>query len=238
MASEGPPTVATPPAKLFEVKSGDIFFQAFYSRPVFGLLQNAPSLSEQLFARLNRHGLRLSDIKIENGLGTLNEAQATASFLSLSTVVKIRLDTIEVNCFNARAVAEEQIGDLVIGALEAVKLHAPTLIFDAYTFALGMHGLLQGTTAVDFLQGFSNPPESRLGPLSGTGMVLYYGPSEGRLRAAVTADLSGVIDGALFLRPTAVWQASAVPISSLPTLGRAFIDDAMKQFNIEVRWES
>ncbi|MBI4482809.1 MAG: hypothetical protein HY652_07965 [Acidobacteria bacterium] len=174
-------------------------------------------------------------MKLESGGGSLAEVQLTCSLLAYSAIVRVRLDMAETHFLNVLSVTEEQIADVVVGVLEAVKLHAPTALFKLYTFAIGLHGVIEGVRARDLLSTYTKAPDDELGNLDGSGAVFYYGETNERTRAAVTVDLSAVIENGLFVRPTVVRDASRVAIRSLPSLGAAFMDQALKQLRLRRR---
>jgi len=219
----------------FELKSGDSQFQALLVEPLLSSFQDSSGLVQQLFVRLGKHGLKLADVKFEAGGGTLAEVQWTCCLIAYSVIVRIRLDNVEVHCFNFRAVTQEQLGDVIVGALEAVKSHVPTAAFKLYTLSYGLHGLVAGTPAVQFLASYAHPPEPELGPLTGSGAVFYYGETTERARSTLVVDLSAAIDNGVYVRPTAVWDASRVAIGSLPGLATAFVHDALRQVGLILR---
>ena len=157
--SDANASVSTPGEKMkFESRSGELYFQTLFTEPAFTLFQNLPGLTQHVFARLNRHGLRLADMKFEIGNGSLAEHQLTCSLLNYSTSVRFRIDTVEINSFNLHHLSEEQIGDVAVSALEALKLYSAATIFATYQLSVAAHGVVGGASGQEFVRRFTNPP--------------------------------------------------------------------------------
>ena len=129
-----------------------------------------------VFERLHPHGLRLADMKIEAG-GSLADFQLTASLLSHSTMVRIRLDSVEIHCYNAGTTTADRIDNVVVSILEGLQQDSPDLELVSLTSSLGLHGIVGGVSALDFLSEFSGSPDVALGPPDGSGAALYFGES-------------------------------------------------------------
>ena len=235
MTTKRPGQSNNPETVGYKLESGDVHFYAFFSEPSFGLFEDSPNLCQQLFGRLSPHGVRLADVKLEAGAGTLGEVQLTVSLLSYSAVVRIHLDYIELQWFNVRAVTEEQIGDVAIAVLEAVKLHAPAVNYQTYTFWVDVHGTVEELSPMRFLSEYVKPGEPKLGPLTGTGVIFYYGAMNERTHATLTVEHSLTVTEGIHIRPWVAWDATRVPVRSLPGLARAFVTEALVGLRLSAR---
>ena len=218
----------------FAISNSDLVFRGLYSEPVFALLQNGADLCQGLYGALKDYGVGLSDIKLETGSGTTADLHLFVSVLSTSTVIRVRLDSVEVHCLNLKATGGERIGELAVGVLEAVKRHSEAVQFNVFTVAIAMHGALEGIPVTDFVQKYSRLPAPNLGPLTGSGAVFYYGAVGDQIQAALTLDHSATLTGGLFLRPTVVWDAVKVPLSRLRIAGQEFYDAVLRELGLEV----
>jgi len=57
----------------FHVEKADLLFEAAFEKPDFALLRDTSGLLEHLFRRLEPHGLRLNDLRLERGAGGLGD---------------------------------------------------------------------------------------------------------------------------------------------------------------------
>jgi hypothetical protein len=218
----------------YEMRSGSIQVRAVFPAPVFSLFQDLPGLCAGLFGRLRPYGAALADMKLNQGGGSLGEAHLDVSLPSASTVVGIRLDRVEVNCFSVRSTEEQMLGEVVVGAIETVRQHTKVEVA-TYDFTTAVHGVLDGVTTPEYLARFVSARGIDLGPLAGVGSVLYFGPSGQRRGASVTIDLSVVTVGGLFLRIGAIWDGASVSAADLPRCGRQLFDDVTRQLALVVR---
>ena len=219
----------------FELQSGDLLVRASFPEPVFDLFQDFPDLGQRLHRSLATYGAGLGDMKFEGTWGSLGDAHLSVSFLRLSAVLRVRLDQIELHCFDARNLQEDDLAAVFVRTSQVLVEHDPAPAVASYSLAVGLHGLLAGVTAATFIERFVSAKDLQLGPPSGVGTVLYFGPSKGRSSASVTMDLSALVAGGLFLRANATWDASTLDVHALQSAGREFIDQVTSQLGLAVR---
>ena len=82
----------------FVVSRSDVTFEASYQRPEFGLFREDAGLFTRLVSRLSSYGLKLSDMKVERGSGTLAEIHLFFYLLDYLLTVRVRLDRAEIYC--------------------------------------------------------------------------------------------------------------------------------------------
>lgn len=77
------------PTKL-NVAKADLNLESAFAQPEFGLFRDATSLLHQLFARLQPHGLRLPDMKIERGTGSIGDYHVACHLYNFRMGVLVR----------------------------------------------------------------------------------------------------------------------------------------------------
>lgn len=219
----------------FELKSGDLQVRAAFAQPAFGLFQDFPGLCQRLYGSLASYGVGLGDMKFEGTAGSLGDVHLAVTVLRASAVVRVRMDYIELQCFNVRNAVEKDLADVFVQTSEVIAEHSPVAVTANYSLAVGLHGSLDGFPTGSFIQRFVTAQGLQLGPPSGVGAVLYFGPHDSRLGASVTMDLSAVVPDGLFLRSNAIWEASSVDARALPAKGREFFDQVTTQLGLTVR---
>jgi hypothetical protein len=214
------------------LKNSEIQYQAILERPRFDWIQNWPRLSESIYERLQPLGLRLADIKVE-AVGSFADFLLTASLLNHSTLIRLRLDRVEVECYNVSA-ASKVLDEIVVSVLEGIKADDSQLRFSAMTSAVSLHGDVDGMSAHEFLSRFSRAGGIELGPLEGAGTALYFGESGRRTSANVTLDRSARQPGWVFVRLSAFWNASSVKPAELPGLTGDLISEAFGRLGLTI----
>ena len=218
----------------FNVARADVSLESTYAQPDFGLFRDTTGLVGHLFGRLQPHGLRTQDVKIERGDGSVADFRIACHLFNYRLGVLVRTEKVESACLNVLEGEVEQFAAVTIDALSAVKEHQPSIVFRSHTVAVTMHGALEGASTGDYLSRFATNIPSGLGPLTGCGGVMYFGTEGDRILSSVTVDLSGVVPGGLFVRAYAVWDASKVEPSVLPARVRAFVRRAVEAFGLDV----
>jgi hypothetical protein len=218
-------------AVAFRAERGDLFFQATFSKPMFALWRSPDQLFELLFRTLSKHGLQLHDLKWAQST-SVGDAQLNFHLFSYAAVVRIRVDRVEIEVFNALAVNDEQLQDATTGLVNALRGHNAEVSPVAYIVAMGYHGTLANGSPKDFARALTAAAPEAGGPSTGAGAVFYYGPSDDRVSSAVTIDRSAVLPEALFFRVQMVWDASRIEIGTLATRSRQYAERAFEAFGL------
>jgi hypothetical protein len=218
----------------FNVAKGDLTFEAGFVQPEFGLLRDPSGLLSQLYRRLEPHGLRLTDLRIERRAGSPADSHVLCYLFNHLMMVRIRVERIEVVCSD---LPQEQLRKFEAGitdTLRAVKDHLPSVAFRAFTLAVGLHGRLDGQPLRQYLGHFGTNAPKELGPLTGSGTVFYFGPEGDRLLSSLTVDMSALIPDALYVRAQAVWDATKVSVESVSGQAEEFVRNALSRLGLEV----
>lgn len=217
----------------FSAAKADLSFEAGWGRPEFALFRDTQGLLRHVFMRLEPHGLRLADMRIERGAGSAADFHLLCYLFNLWMTTRIRLDRVEVYCSELPQDYVKKIGAAIVDTVLAVRNHFPETSYRSYTLAVGLHGLLEGQSVKQFLSGFAVNAPGGLGPLIGNGAVFYFGPEGERLLSSVTVDMSAVVSEALYVRTHVVWDAKQVSIEAFPELGERFVRQAVGHLGLE-----
>ena len=153
--------------KRFVVSQGHLSVQADFSEPQFRFFLEPAVFYERLFRRLASHGLTASEMKLEWGDQTLGDYHLRCTLLGHGATLRFRVERVEM-AFDFPGADEAQAAEVVRGVLEVVATHLPGSTFRAYSADLGVHGLVNGTSAKDFLASFVRPAP-QIGPGVGCG---------------------------------------------------------------------
>lgn len=220
-------------ATTLEVVKAELSFEAAFPQPEFGLLRDAPAISHHLFKRLAPHGLRLNDLRIERGGGNLGDLHLLCYLFNYRMTIKVRLERIEVLCTELPRDDIERFKAAILDVLGAVVDYQPTLSFQAFAVAVGLHARLEGLTARDYLARLVARVPQGLGPAAGNGAVYYFGPSGDRLLTTVTADVSAALSDGLYLRIHGVWDAKKVAPAALAPAVELFVQRALDSLELQ-----
>jgi len=221
------------PIKL-EVVRGDLTFEAGFARPEFELLRDPAGLLRNVFKRLEPYGLRLPDLRVERGAGSVGDSHVLCYLFNYLMVARIRIERLEVVCSDLPRAHLEKFKPAIVDTLGAVKDHLPAVQFRAFALTVGLHGTFEGQSARGYLAQFvSNNPKG-LGPPAGSGTVFYYGPEGDRLLCSLTVDVSAGVPDAVYVRTHAMWDATRVNIESLPALADGFVREGLDRLGLEL----
>jgi len=150
------------------VLRGDSLFQAQFSEPAFRALKDVPAVAESVFKRLTRYGLQLTDIKIEQPPdGSLGAARLTWPMFNFLVTVSVRLEHVEVQCYDTARVASPDLTAATLDVLQGVGAFLATPPFSTYSLALGIHGVIEDGKAATLLSRFVGAHRNLLVLLSG-----------------------------------------------------------------------
>ncbi len=218
----------------FHVGRADLHFEAGYNEPEFALLRDPAGMISQIFKSLARHGVRLSEIRIERGASSAADFHVLCYLFNFWMTIRIRVDRMEVICSEFPRDYAEKYGAAIVDSLGAIRSFKPELNFRAYALVIGLHGTLESNSTGRFLSRFAANIPSGLGPAVGTGTVMYFGPEGERQMCAVTVDRSAVLQDALFVRTHVVWDAKRVESQDLPKMAGAFVRQALSEIGLHL----
>lgn len=217
----------------FVVSRSDVTFEAGYPQPEFGLFREDAGLFARLVRRLSSHGLKLSDMKVERGSGTLAEVHLFFYLLEYLLTVRIRLDRTEIYCSH---LTEENKKRVVAASVETLDCIRESIggQYRAYAISMNIHGLLENQSAKAFLSRLIAAPPADVGSVTGNAVAYYFSAVDDRIASSLTFDVSAAAADGLYARPQATWDASRLPIAQLADRAEEFVRHAIGSFGIEV----
>lgn len=217
------------------VVRADLSVESVYVSPAFGIFRDTPALLERLSARLQSHAPQLQNMKLERGTdNSFGDLHVVCHLYAFRVGVRVYAEKVSVICINVLDNEVERFSSLIVDALSAVKEYQPTVAFRTHTMSVALHGTLGGKSVREYLSTFVRNVPSGLGPHTGNGGVMYYGPEDDRILSTMTVDLSAMVSDGLFVRPYVVWDAKKVEIGALPVRAAGFIRQALGAFGLEV----
>ncbi|MGH7182315.1 MAG: hypothetical protein ACREJN_10100 [Nitrospiraceae bacterium] len=220
--------------KDFEVLKAELAVEAAYAQPMFNIFDDLASLPEKVFRRLEKYGLKLSELKAENS-AILGERHLNCSLFNYVMTVKIRYDKVEINCSDLPRSHVDAFIAGILDALGAVKDASPEMSFKTFAISHVLHGKIEGQTTMEFLDRMIAKIPEGLGPPTGSGAVFYYGQESDRLMSILVVDMSAIVRDALFIRINEVWDGSRTPVESVPKLAQDFSAQALRAIGLQLK---
>lgn len=212
----------------FQVEKGDLLFEASFEGPDFAFFQDTAGLLRHLFQRLERYGLRLNDLRVERGTGSVAEFHVLCYLFNYWMTIRVRVDRAEVMCANLPKEDVETLKAVILDVLTAIRDHRPNLTYRAFGLAVGLHGRPEGMASKDYLSRFVSSVPKNLGPLTTNGVVFYFGPDAERLLSALTVDASALVSNGVYLRLQGTWDGKRVAPEALPDLADQFLRQSVE----------
>lgn len=219
----------------FHVERADLHFEAGYNEPEFALFRDTAELLRHLFKKLEPHGARLSDIRIERGDGSAADFHVLCYLFNFWMTIRIRVDRIEIICSVFPRDYADKFGAAIVDTLDAISSFRGDISFRAYALVIGLHGSVDGNSTEKFLSRFATNIPTGLGPSVGTGTVMYFGPANERQMCAVTVDRSAIVQDALFVRTHVAWNAKKIESQNLPKIADVFVRQALTEVGLKLR---
>ena len=210
-----------------DVGKADLTFEAGFPQPEFGIFRDGAALLHHLFKRLEPYGLRLNDLRVERGAANVGDHQIICYLFNFWMTVRIRIDRIEVICSELPRDYVEKFTGAILEVLSSIKDYQPDLSFRTFGVAVGLHAKLEGLLAREYLAGLVPNVLQNLGPSTGGGGIFYFGAEGNRLFASISADVSAMVQDAVYLRIHGVWDAKKVAPDSLSEVAEVLVRQAL-----------
>ena len=217
----------------FVVSRSDVTVEAGYQQPQVGIFQSQAGILPQLVTRLTPHGLRLSDVKLERGNGSLGDLHLFCYLLDYVLTVRIRVDRTEIYCPHLTEENKKRVSAAAVATLACVRDHIGSE-YRAYGFSMNIHGLMENQSTKAFLGRLVTPVPAGVGAVAGNGVAYYFAPLSDRIASSLTFDVSAVTADGLFVRTLATWDASFVRLDSLAERAEEFVRQMFGSFDIEI----
>lgn len=217
----------------FDVSRADCTLEAAYQGPKFAALAESAALLTRLFEATERHGVKLSDIKIERGGGSFADFHILFYLFDFLLTVRVRIERVEIFCSYLSNENVQRFSAAAVDVLNAVRAHLKS-DYKAYTLSLNLHGTLYEFDTKKFLGQFAGAISPDIGPIVGHGVAYYLGTEDDRLFGSLTLDLSAPVPGGLFARPQATWDGGRVKAEDIITRAEQFVRRSLGAVGLEL----
>lgn len=220
------------------VAQGSLSYEGVFSRPAFGLIGSLPSLLDRVYTRMEKFGLRASDLRLEAPTQSLAEACVSWTLAAISAVARIRTIKVEVSFLDLKRIGGDQASAIISESAEAVRDLLPDFAVRSHSINLAVHGLLEGIAFEDFMQLHTTKAPTGLGPGLGCGVVYYFGPEAGRDGSSFVIDKSFVVSGGLFFRANVIIDGTRVAMNQIELPVSNYIKLGLEKLDLELSWSA
>ena len=217
--------------KNFELLKAELMIEVNYAQPMFNIFDTS-SLVATVFKRLEKYGLKLSDLRAEH-TAVIGERHLHCYLFNYVMTVKIRFDKIEITCTDFPQSQVNNFASAIQDVLEAVKESSQQISYKTLGVALACHGRIEEQAAWNFLKKMPAQIPSGLGPPTGGAIAFYFGQENDRLFSSITLDMSTIIRDALFLRIQATWDGSRVAAEFLEKMTKEYFVQALGSIGLQ-----
>jgi hypothetical protein len=219
-STSGSPTMSSTP---FRIERSELNVQLSFASPFWPLANNIAALYSGLLKHLGDLGVTSYGIKTDSADGSLGAFNVNFWMLNFGVIARIRLDGVELNSPSFGVDADQL--ERAFRALDQSLHEAQSdLAYSGYVVTVGMHGRVEGTGSNEFLDKFTRNAPAGLGKSMGSGAVFYFEGTSPTTLLSVSADLSAVVAGGLFVKVHSVFDESMKPEGL-----RAFAEQQLEQ---------
>ncbi|MBI4263198.1 MAG: hypothetical protein HY657_02380 [Acidobacteria bacterium] len=194
----------------FQIERSELNIQLPFSRPFWPIANNIALLYSGLLNHLREFGVTPQGIRPDAADGSLGAFNVNFWLLQFGVLARIRLESIELNAptFN---VDVDRLERAFLGLDRALREAERDLAYANYAVTVGMHGHIGGLEAKDFLARFASNVPQGLGTPVGSGTVFYFESQSPATLVVLTADLSAVVAGGVYVKLHTVFDGSMSP---------------------------
>lgn len=194
----------------FRVEKSELNVQLNFASPYWPLAQNISGLYAGLLKRMAEFGVTSQALRPDVADGSLGAFNVNFWMLQFGVIVRIRLDSVELNAPNF-AIDANQLERAFVALDQSLRDVQPDLKYSTSTVTILMHGRVDGFEPKQFLERFSNSRPEGLGSFLGSGTVFYFEGRPPLTLLSVTADLSTAVAGGISVRVHSVFDDSIRP---------------------------
>lgn len=219
-----------------DVQHGELSYWAALEPPVFDLPAAWVTLQSDLYARLARFGLGLSDIKVETTSPNPGDFSLAAWLFNLGLVARYRCDRVEVWSNKQRLANDPALAsEIVEQAMSVLRAASPSAMVKQHTVILAVHGLLAGVTQASRVAAYVTRVPDGIPSLVPSGVSFACEGPEGFGQGSIVLERSGMVNQGAFLR-----IALDLPgiLSEKDALARAneFLGASLERMDLKMLW--
>ena len=200
----------TTSGKPFRIERSELNVQLSFASPFWPLANNIAALYAGLLRHLRDFGVTSYAIRPDSADGSLGAFNVNFWMLNYGVIVRIRLDSVELNAPNF-GVDVDQLERAFRALDQSLREAQNELAYSGYVVTVGMHGRVEGMESKEFLDKFTRNAPPGLGKSMGSGAVFYFEGTPPTTLLSVSADLSAVVPGGVFVKVHSVFDESMKP---------------------------
>lgn len=216
----------------FRVERSELNIQLTFARPFWPIANNIAALYSGLLEHLRDFGVTPHAIRPDTGDGSLGAFNVNFWLLQFGVLARIRLEGIELNVPNV-SVDVDRLERVLLALDQALREAERDLAYGNCAMTVAMHGYVEGLDAKDFLAKFVGAVPQGLGRAVGSGTVFYFEGESPATLVVLTADLSAVVTGAVYVKVHTVFEGS-IGLESLRGLGEKYLEQSIAALGLQV----
>lgn len=199
---------------LLKPTQSDAQYQGPFQHLAFGPLANPVPLYQNLLKHLGKYGASLKDLKFDSTV--LSDANISCSLLGLSTVIRVRLDWLEVTFLKLHEVGEKVAGQILLDSWAAVHETDASMAVVEHVLSINVYTQIRDSSYSAVIRRYvTTPPALGEKTLAGVAFYLPEDPAKGERRGSIVLDrLTGQEQG-IILKVNAAFDAKRVSFDTL-----------------------
>ena len=205
-------------------------------RPLlWGLVHRLPVLCDHIVGRLGRFGVGPSELRVDNGDGTVGGFNVAFWALDYQIRCTIRLAGAEVHCHAMEQVDVETFDDVVQSVLEAVEKTDENVVVQNYDVNFQIHARTTDTTPREYLKRFVKHEPKGLGPWIGNAVSFAFGANGKRTSCSIAADFSREFVDAIFIDGRVNFDGSRMDRRDLKSEAADYVKESLATLDLTLQ---
>ena len=213
------------------VHQSEVTFGTALSPPVPALVDSPGKIASILVSHLDKFGVSLSDITVDDGL--LEDRGLSCEVQELEASVLLRADRVEIR-FSSIEDTEGEIASTVVQEIgRLVTVVSPDVIARSHSVLFEIDCEALRSTYRGVLEKFCQPPGSF--PKDTETAIVYYLPGDGEkgfLDSSLVLNRSAEVDGGVFREATLVFEGKALGLEGVIPAARARLTELLKKLDV------
>ena len=199
---------------LLKPMRSEVHYQGPFADLAFGLLANPIPLYQNLLKHLGKYGATLNTLKYDATV--LSDANVNCSLLELSTIIRVRLDRLEVTFLKLYEVGEEIANQILLDSWAAVHETEASVVVVEHGVMINVYTQILDASYDTVIRRYVTTPPT-LGEKTHAGVVFYLpeDSAKGEKQGSVVLDRLTGQEQHLVLKVSAAFDAKQVPFNTL-----------------------
>jgi hypothetical protein len=164
----------------------EVQYHGIFAAPAFSLLSRSATLLENILKHLGKYGANLNSIAVDSLVPNANVA---CSLVDLGTIVRIRLDRLEISFVRFHHVGEPTAKQIFLDSYAALQKTPDVPGFTEHLLNVHLYAEIVNGSYIDIIQRYVKTPEV-LGENVEAGVVFYLpgDQSQGERQGSIVID--------------------------------------------------